>query len=238
MHVLRRHLRRHQGADVAHLAVALDVLGCGVRDFHRTGGIAGRVDDVIELVGAVRGGEGEERVQGRFDVGSGEIDGVAGDAGLGVRVAGAEAGDGLVDLGLTGAGDGDGGAVFETGFCDAEAEAGCAADDEDALSAELGAVFGGHWEALGVMEWLVMIDREEMSRIVFYGFRFLAQIYLEGAAVRARSYGLISKAARPILLAHCLERECLLPHVVHACPLRDACSKNRMQVGIHRETGA
>ena len=75
MHVWRRHLGHHQGADVAHFAILLNALGSGFGDFHRAGAIACGVDNVIEL--GLRGGGFEERLQRGLDVGGGEIDGVA-----------------------------------------------------------------------------------------------------------------------------------------------------------------
>ncbi len=105
--------------------------------------VAGRVDDVVEFRRAASLQQGHDV---GFDGGGGQVAGVAGDAAVGARVGFEESGDAGVDARLLGRGDDDRGAVFEAGFGDAVADAGAAADDEDAGAGELvGVLFAvGH----------------------------------------------------------------------------------------------
>ena len=66
---------------------------------------------------------------------------MAGDAAADARIGLEEFVDAGVDAGLLRRGDGDRGAGFEAGFRDAVADARAAADDEDAGTDELVAVF-------------------------------------------------------------------------------------------------
>ena len=89
---------------------------CDLGEWREGEGVAGRVDDVGEFVGAVGGGEVEEGGQvGLEDVEVGKFAGEAGEVGWwrggGCGIGGEEAGDCGVDFGLAGAGDGEAGAV-------------------------------------------------------------------------------------------------------------------------------
>lgn len=86
---------------------------------------------MVELAfGAVR-----DNVEQGFEVGIeavfvGEVAGVGDDAGgRGGGVGGLEAEGGVGEARGVGAGEDDGAGVFEAGFCDGEADAGCAAED-------------------------------------------------------------------------------------------------------------
>ena len=132
----------------ADCAGRVDGVDCGGGEGDEVQSVAGGKDDMVQR-GACGGGGGfEERLEVCLDgVGVREVAGAPADQSAEVWVAGLKTRDGVREFGLLGAGEDDGGAVLETGFGDAEADAGCAADDEDAGLGEFGDVFeagGGH----------------------------------------------------------------------------------------------
>ena len=132
----------------------LDVGERGVGERDGREGVAGRVDDVVQLLFfLVLGPTANASVEEVDDVGfqgrGRQVAGVAGDAAAGARVRLEELLDAGVDAGLPRGRDDDGGAELEAGFRDAVADARAAADDEDVGARELGAVFlaVGHVES-------------------------------------------------------------------------------------------
>ena len=109
-----------------------------VFEFGRSESIAGRVDDMVEFRPAALF---EKLDYVFFDGGRGKVARVAGNAALGAWVRFEEFVDAGVNAGLLGGGDDNRGAEFEAGFGDTVAYARAAADDEDAGTGELVAVF-------------------------------------------------------------------------------------------------
>ena len=148
--MFRRVLGEEEGGVEAHHRGLLDGFQGRVCELEGGEGIAGRVDDVVELRPAALL---EELFDVCFHRRGGEVASVACDAAFGARIGLEELVDAGVDAGLFGGRDDDGGAEFKAGFGDAIAYAGAAPDDENAGAGELVAVLFavGHDDGVRVM---------------------------------------------------------------------------------------
>lgn len=135
-------LGEHQGAHQADSHGGEDGFGGDFARGDHGEGVAGGVDDVVELLCVVLGGGVEQGHN--VGLGGGVVGEVAGETtrrGAGLQAdgegVGGELGDGGVNLGLVGAADVDGRAAFYGSFGDGVANARGAANDEDAGALEL-----------------------------------------------------------------------------------------------------